>query len=117
MPRAKTMTNGKPAPLGPDVQKGGINFALFSAHAVSVTLCLFSADGKTETDRIALTAQTGDVWHGFVKDLKTGQLYGYRVDGPYVPHEGHRFNSNKLLIDPRQKPVRRFRTARRALRL
>ena len=91
---------GKPSPLGASIGGDGINFALFSAHATRVTLCLFSEDGKTETAKIDLPSKTGDIWHGFVEGLKPGQLYGYRVDGPYAPQDGHRFNSNKLLIDP-----------------
>ena len=94
---------GEPTPLGPQAVKGGVNFALFSAHATAVTLCLFSDDGKTETQQIQLPKRTGDVWHGFVKGLKDGQLYGYRVEGPYAPSDGHRFNANKLLIDPYAK--------------
>ena len=103
MSQSISISKGTPTPLGPDVQKGGVNFALFSAHATSVTLCLFSPDGKTETDRINLPQKTDDIWHGFVKGLKAGQLYGYRVDGPYQPSNGHRFNANKLLIDPYAK--------------
>ena len=91
---------GKPSPLGASIGGDGINFALFSAHATRVTLCLFSEDGKTEIAKIDLPFRTGDIWHGFVKGLKEGQLYGYRVDGPYEPQDGHRFNSHKLLIDP-----------------
>mgnify|MGYP000385812438 CR=1 FL=1 len=91
---------GDAAPLGATVMRGGINFALFSAHAAKVTLCLFSPDGKTETARLDLPKRDDDIWHGFVKGLKAGQLYGYRVDGPFAPQEGHRFNANKLLIDP-----------------
>ncbi len=91
---------GQPSPLGATIGGGGINFALFSAHATRVTLCLFSEDGKTEFAQINLASRTGDIWHGFVEELEPGQLYGYRVEGPYAPHEGHRFNANKLLIDP-----------------
>ncbi len=97
---ATKIEKGRPAPLGSSLSAGGINFALFSANATKVTLCLFSDDGQTETGRIDLPARTGDVWHGFVDGLPAGQLYGYRVDGPYAPHDGHRFNANKLLIDP-----------------
>lgn len=100
----RQISAGTPIPLGPDVQKNGVNFALFSAHATAVTLCLFSKDGITETERIEL-AKTDDVWHIFVKGLKTGQLYGYRVDGPYEAQKGHRFNANKLLIDPYAKSL------------
>lgn len=99
------ISKGKPAPLGATIQGGGINFALFSANASAVILCLYSTDGKTETGRVELTAKTGDIWHGFLKGLKVGQLYGYRVDGPYAPSKGHRFNVNKLLIDPYAKDL------------
>ena len=91
---------GRPSPLGATISEDGINFAIFSAHATRVTLCLFSDDGKIEIAKLDLDARTGDIWHGFVEGLKAGQLYGYRVDGPYAPQDGHRFNSNKLLIDP-----------------
>jgi glycogen operon protein len=104
-PITLSISKGASSPLGSSVRKGGVNFALFSAHATLVTLCLFSADGTTETDQIVLTNKTGDIWHGFVKGLKAGQLYGYRVDGPYDPENGHRFNANKLLIDPYAKDL------------
>ena len=97
---ATKIEKGRPAPLGASIAGGGINFALFSANASKVTLCLFSDDGTVETARHDLPARTGDVWHGYIDGLKPGQLYGYRVDGPYAPSEGHRFNANKLLIDP-----------------
>jgi isoamylase len=77
-----------------------VNFALFSAHAEKVELCLFDQDGMRETARIALPERTDDVWHGYLSDLAPGALYGYRVHGPYDPFNGHRFNSHKLLIDP-----------------
>lgn len=98
-----TLTPGDTAPLGSTVTSSGVNFAIFSAHATSVTLCLFSEDGKTETAQLKLPSRTGDIWHGFAPGLKHDQLYGYRVDGPYAPHDGHRFNRNKLLIDPYAK--------------
>ncbi len=91
---------GSSAPLGAHVQGKGINFALFSAHAERVELCLFSADGRTELSRSALPACTHDVWHGYLPDAGAGQVYGYRVYGPWAPAEGHRFNHHKLLIDP-----------------
>jgi glycogen operon protein len=99
------VSKGGPAPLGPTILEGGVNFALFSAHATAVTLCLFSKTGKREIAQIRLTEKTGDIWHGFVKGLEAGQLYGYRVDGPYAPQDGHRFNVNKLLIDPYAKQL------------
>lgn len=91
---------GSPLPRGATYDGQGTNFALFSDHASSVTLCLFSRDGATETDRIQLQECTNSVWHGYLPDIKPGQLYGYRVNGPWAPHEGHRFNTNKLLLDP-----------------
>ncbi len=95
-----TILAGRPAPLGAHFDGGGVNFALFSEHARRVTLCLFSDDGEREIARIPLPECDGHVWHGYVPGLTPGQQYGYRVDGPYRPFEGHRFNPNKLLIDP-----------------
>jgi glycogen operon protein len=92
---------GKDAPRGAHVDGDGVNFALFSAHATRVELCLFDApDAPRESARIGLPARSGDVWHGRVPGLRAGQLYGYRVHGPYAPEAGHRFNANKLLVDP-----------------
>ena len=80
-----------------------MNFALFSAHAEKVELCLFDPTGKRESRRIPLPEYTDEVWHGYVPGIGPGQLYGYRVHGPYAPADGHRFNPNKLLIDPYAK--------------
>jgi glycogen operon protein len=91
---------GRPHPLGATWDGAGVNFALFSAHAERVELCLFDPSGDTETERIALPEWTDEVWHGYLPDVAPGQLYGYRVHGPYDPEAGHRFNANKLLIDP-----------------
>ena len=91
---------GKPRPLGNSSGKAGTNFALYSANAESVDLCLFSEDGTQEIARLPLPGYTNGVWHGFVPEVTEGQLYGYRVHGPYQPEQGHRFNANKLLIDP-----------------
>jgi glycogen operon protein len=91
---------GRPHPLGATWDGLGTNFALFSANAEKVELCLFDATGQRELDRIALPELTDEVWHGYLPDVKPGQLYGYRVHGPYAPEAGHRFNPNKLLIDP-----------------
>ena len=91
---------GLPHPLGAHFDGAGINFALFSANAEKVELCLFDVTGQLETNRIILPGRGDDVWHGYLPDLKPGQLYGYRVYGPYDPGTGHRFNPNKLLIDP-----------------
>src|SRR5579862_1071721 len=91
---------GRPYPLGPSLDAGGANFALFPAHAEKVELCLFDPQGRREIERIALPENSGGVWHGYVPELRAGTLYGYRVSGPYAPAEGHRFNPHKLLIDP-----------------
>jgi len=91
---------GRPFPLGATCRDGGANFALFSANAEKVELCLFDHPQGPEVARIALPEYTDEVWHGFVAGIAPGQLYGYRVYGPYEPRRGHRFNSNKLLLDP-----------------
>ncbi|HTO30379.1 MAG TPA: glycogen debranching protein GlgX [Pararhizobium sp.] len=88
------------AQLGAVPDKDGVNFALFSAHAERVELCLFDDSGTIETARIELPEYTNEVWHGYIPGLKPGALYGYRVHGPHDPANGHRFNANKLLIDP-----------------
>ncbi|SDU05348.1 isoamylase [Verrucomicrobium sp. GAS474] len=95
---------GQPYPLGATWTGKGVQFALFSAHARRVDLCLFDAAGN-ETDRIPLPAFTHRVWHGFVPGLEPGQRYGYRVDGVYDPEGGHRSNPAKLLLDPYAKAV------------
>jgi len=97
---------GSPFPLGATWDGSGVNFALFSAHAEKVELCLFDPKGQRETDRIALPEFTHEVWHGYFPDLRPGQLYGYRVHGPYDPKAGMRFNPNKLLLDPYVKSLR-----------
>jgi isoamylase len=94
------LTGGSPNRLGAHHDGAGVNFAVFSANASKVELCLYSPDGKRETARIALPERTGPVWHGFVADLPVGTLYGYRAHGTYAPEHGHRFNPNKLLLDP-----------------
>jgi len=96
----QNMENGLPYPLGATCQDGGVNFALYSAHAEKVELCLFSDDGKTELEKLELPVVSNQVWHGFLPGVGPGTLYGYRVHGPYQPHLGHRFNPNKLLLDP-----------------
>ena len=78
----------------------GTNFTLFSAHATKVEICLFDAAGETETERLVLPEYTDEVWHGYIPDVHPGAVYGLRVHGPYAPLEGHRFNPNKLLLDP-----------------
>ncbi|MEX2615125.1 MAG: glycogen debranching protein GlgX [Alphaproteobacteria bacterium] len=96
---------GLPNPLGATWDGSGVNFALFSANATRVELCFFDPKGRRETDRIDLPEQTHEVWHGYFPDIRPGQLYGYRVHGPYEPENGHRFNPNKLLIDPYAKAL------------
>ncbi len=86
--------------LGATPDHEGTNFALFSAYAERVELCLFSDDGTQEIERIELPEYTNEIWHGYIPGLKAGALYGYRVDGPYEPENGHRFNANKFLVDP-----------------
>ena len=96
---------GLPHPLGATWDGAGTNFALFSAHATRVDLCLFDERGRRETARIPLPEMTHEIWHGYLPDVRPGQLYGYRVHGPYAPDAGHRFNANKLLIDPYAKAL------------
>lgn len=96
---------GSPNPLGATWDGSGVNFALFSAHAEKVELCLFDNDGVTEADRIVVPEYTHEVWHCYLPDARPGQLYGYRVYGPYEPQAGHRFNPNKLLLDPYAKAL------------
>ena len=97
--------SGRPYPIGPSLDAGGANFALFSAHAEKVELCLFDSQGRREVERLALPENTGGVWHGYIPELESGALYGYRVHGPYAPAEGHRFNPNKLLLDPYARDI------------
>ena len=99
---------GSPYPLGATWDGVGVNFALFSEHATRVELCLFdSRNAEVESLTISLPEQTDMVWHGYLPDIHPGQLYGYRVHGPYAPQAGHRFNANKLLLDPYAKVVGR----------
>ena len=94
------ISHGSPFPLGARWDGSGVNFALFTANATRVELCLFDNNGKREVERVTLPEYTDEVWHGYLPDVRPGQLYGYRVHGPYEPGAGHRFNPNKLLIDP-----------------
>jgi len=98
--RDLVVETGQAEPLGATCDAQGINFALFSAHAEKVELCLFDARGERELARLPLAARTDGVWHGHVPGLRANQRYGYRVYGPYAPQQGHRFNPHKLLIDP-----------------
>lgn len=94
------LQSGEAYPLGASCCEGGVNFALFSAHAESVELCLYSADGRVELARYTLPSVSNQVWHGFLPGAAAGTVYGYRVYGPYEPAAGMRFNPHKLLIDP-----------------
>jgi glycogen operon protein len=99
---------GDPYPLGATWTGIGVNFALFSAHATKVELCLFdTSESTTESARITLPEHTDMVWHAFLPDMRPNQLYGYRVHGPYEPAAGHRFNPNKVVMDPYAKSVAR----------
>src|SRR5467141_3718976 len=97
------LSAGTSSRLGASWDGRGTNFALFSANAQKVELCLFDSQGRRELERIELPERTEDVWHGYLNDVSPGQLYGYRVHGPYEPEHGHRFNANKLLLDPYAK--------------
>src|SRR5688572_28886908 len=96
---------GNAGPLGATWDGEGVNFALFSEHAEKVELCLFDAQGRCEIERIVLRECTDQVWHCYLPDARPGLTYGYRVHGPYKPEEGHRFNPNKLLLDPYAKDI------------
>jgi len=96
---------GRPYPLGATWDGQGVNFALFSEHAEKVELCLFDATGQRELQRIAVDEQTDQIWHVYLPQVRPGQLYGYRVHGPYRPEQGHRFNPHKLLLDPYAKSI------------
>jgi isoamylase len=99
---------GSPSPLGATSNGSGVNFALFSEHATKVELCLFdSPDATLESHRIALPEKTKQVWHGCLPNVKPGQVYGYRVHGPFDPAHGHRFNPGKVLLDPYAKAIAR----------
>ncbi|MEP6916623.1 MAG: glycogen debranching protein GlgX [Acidobacteriota bacterium] len=99
---------GAPYPLGATWDGVGVNFAIFSEHATRVELCLFeSIAAEVESVTIPLTEHTDMVWHGYLPDVRPGQLYGYRVHGPYAPERGYRFNPHKLVMDPYAKVVGR----------
>jgi isoamylase len=96
---------GRPYPLGATWDGEGVNFALYSEQAEKVELCLFDVSGKHEILRVSLPEQTDMVWHGYLPEVRPGQLYGYRVSGPYAPERGDRFNPHKLLLDPYGKQI------------
>jgi len=96
---------GRPYPLGATWDGEGVNFAIYSERADKIELCLFDLLGRRETVRVPLPEQTDMVWHGYLPEIRPGQLYGYRAYGPYAPEQGLRFNSYKLLLDPYGKQV------------
>ncbi|MBW3551108.1 MAG: glycogen debranching enzyme GlgX, partial [Proteobacteria bacterium] len=91
---------GRPYPLGACSDGTGTNFAVFSENASALELCLFEATGRRQIGRYMLPEFTDGIWHGYLPSVRGGQLYGYRAHGPYQPEQGHRFNPNKLLVDP-----------------
>ncbi len=91
---------GMPFPFGATWDGKGTNFALFSANATKVEVCIFDDTGEREVERLALPEYTDQIWHGYLAGVRPGTIYGYRVHGPYNPEQGHRFNPNKLLLDP-----------------
>lgn len=97
---ATRVQSGRPFPLGALSEENGTNFALFSENGTKVELCIFDETGEHEIERIVLPEHTDGVWHGSISNLGAGTVYGYRVYGPYEPKNGHRFNPNKLLLDP-----------------
>jgi isoamylase len=102
------LLRGQPNPLGATWDGTGVNFALFSRHATKVELCLFdTTKARRETQRIPLRERTNNVWHVYLPDVRPGQLYGYRVYGPYQPESGHRFNPKKIVLDPYAKAIAR----------
>jgi glycogen operon protein len=102
---ATRIREGLPFPLGANWDGLGVNFAIFSANATKVELCLFDSTGEEELERIELPEYTDEIFHGYLPDAHPGLVYGYRVYGPYDPKNGHRFNHNKLLIDPYAKQL------------
>ena len=96
----KRLREGSPFPRGAAWDGKGTNFAIFSANATKVEVCIFDGSGDKELERIALPEYTDQIWHGYLTDVHPGTPYGFRVHGPYEPEAGHRFNPNKLLLDP-----------------
>jgi isoamylase len=106
MENSQTYHTGKPYPLGATWDGEGVNFAIYAENADGVELCLFKApEDDHESEKIRIKEMSHFVWHVYIPGLKPGQLYGYRIIGPYEPASGHRFNSNKLLIDPYAKAI------------
>jgi glycogen debranching enzyme len=102
---AQPLRPGRPWPLGASAEAEGVNFAVFSAHATAIELCLFDAQGLHEQARLPLPARSGDIWHGHLQGAGNGQVYGLRAHGPWNPARGHRFNPHKLLLDPYAREI------------
>ena len=103
----RRVSSGSPEPLGLTLSGAGANIAVFSAHATRIELCLFDAHGVTEIERIVLPERTGEIFHAHVDGITAGARYGLRAHGPYAPHDGHRFNPAKLLVDPHARALDR----------
>lgn len=102
----RTIQSGNAYPLGATLDSSGANFSIFSEFATGIELCLFSdVEDAIEYARYKITEVTDHIWHIHLSDIVSGQLYGYRVHGPYLPEKGHRFNANKLLVDPYAKAI------------
>ena len=99
------ISSGRPWPIGAQADATGVNFAVFSAHAQAIDLCLFDASGTRETARLRLPGHSGDVWHGRVEGARPGLIYGLRALGAWRPDQGHRFNPSKLLLDPYAREI------------
>jgi glycogen operon protein len=99
------LSTGSPFPLGASLSSGGVNFALVAPNAEAVELCLFDGTGQSEQQRLRLPACTDGVWHGLLPSGRAGLVYGYRVHGPWAPHDGQRFNPAKLLLDPYAREI------------
>lgn len=95
-----SMQPGRVEPLGAEARDGGVNFVVFSEHALRIEVCLFDTSGTRELRRYELHGPQDGLWHGFLPGLGPGLVYGLRAHGPYAPHQGHRFNPHKLLLDP-----------------
>jgi glycogen operon protein len=105
----KAVWRGRPYPLGASWDGAGVNFALFSKHATRVELCLFDPRGRREIERVELRERTDYVWHCYLPEARPGLIYGYRVHGPHQPERGHRFDHNKILLDPYARMIQRGR--------
>jgi pullulanase/glycogen debranching enzyme len=99
------MQAGHPWPLGAHWDGRGVNFAVFSAHAQRIDLCLFDETGRHERKLLTLPARSQDVWHGYLEHAAPGLVYGFRAHGAWRPERGHRFNPNKLLLDPYAREI------------